>query len=392
MRISYIHGPGDAFGTFTQWAMQNRDKSIIKQTYSGQFYDLISEIDGVGQIVCTAPCEPTGDPRFVFDRVQRGSATGMRHFLEEFLYAQRVGQIIIKFQPSVIIISSDFPTYFLDLLPSRPLRIISMHNTFWRPYGHPAGTKQIALNLIRRISLRKSHCAVSVSKECKRQFDKLRSNRIKLSTVQIPRLEERFIDGEQSTPRRLLFVGRVELNKGVTDLISAFSSIVSSAPGITLKIVGNGTALDTCRDLTARLGIDTAVEFTGRLDADGVGQAYAESDLCVCPTRWSFNEGLATVPLEAASYGVPTLMSEAVPAKEQFGSDVLIYEPGDVEDLAQKLAEVITDSETYRRARSDARESFSRTMREVDDWKTGIYACLRQMPDVDLSSRSDGFV
>jgi len=306
----------------------------------------------------------------------------VRYFLEEFLYAQRVGRIIKNFQPAVIIISSDFPTYYLDLLPSRPLKIISLHNTFWRPYGQPTGTKQIALNLIRKISLRKSYFAVSVSRECKRQFDKLRSNSVKLSAVQIPRLEERFIDGGQSTPRRLLYVGRVELNKGVTDLIEAFNLIMSSAPGITLKIVGNGTALDTCRDLTARLGVDGSVEFTGRLDADGVGKAYAESDLCVCPTRWSFNEGLATVPLEAASYGVPTLMSEAVPAKEQFGSDALLCEPGDIEDLAQKLAEVVTDSETYRRARCDARESFSRTMREVSDWKTGIYACLRQMPDL----------
>ena len=94
MKISYVHGPGDAFGTFIQWQNQTRDKSIIKQTYSGQFYDLISEIDGTGQLICTAPCDNAGDSRFVFERVARGTATGIRYFFEEFLYAQRVGQLI----------------------------------------------------------------------------------------------------------------------------------------------------------------------------------------------------------------------------------------------------------------------------------------------------------
>ena len=69
----------------------------------------------------------------------------------------------------------------------------------------------------------------------------------------------------------------------------------------------------------ARLEVETAIEFTGRLDANGVGKAHVAADLCIFLAQWSFDEGLASAPFEAASYGVPTVMSHSVPAKEQFG-------------------------------------------------------------------------
>lgn len=377
LRISYIHGPGDAFGTFVHWKANRSDSGIIKQTYSSQFYDLISDIDGVGQVICVTQTEPTHDPRFQFETVRRCNGSGIRYFVEEFRYARAVSVRIRDFGPDVILISSDFPSFAFDALPRKPVKVLSMHNTFWKPYGKPKGAKEKILNFARRISLRHTDLAVCVSLECQRQFEEVRSSSSAFSVLQIPRLTKNFGAASARVPERLLFVGRLEINKGIEDLVRAFNAIKPALPNITLKIVGDGGALECLKRLVARLNLEAAIEFTGRLGATDVGRAYADADLCICPTQWSFNEGLATVPLEAASYGVPTIMSHAVPAKEFFGEDSIVFVPGNIEDLASKMEQAISDIETYRRARVDAREAFIRTMHNVGDWKSGVSSCLR---------------
>lgn len=376
MKISYVHGPGDAFGTFLGWQEGRADGSIIKQTYSGQFYDLVAETGAISQVICVTPTGATTDPRFRFDTVPRARGSGVAHYLREFQYARAVGAKVRDFGPDVVIVHSDFPTYAFAALPSRPARVLTIHNTFWLPYGAPTGVKETLLSWARGMSLRGTDHAVCVSLECKRQFEKARSGSPVFAVVQIPRLPQNFQEEREHDPRKLLYVGRIEIAKGVSDLIEAFSRVRDRFPGLELKIVGDGSALGQLRDLARELGLGSAVEFTGRLDAQGVGRAYAEADLCFCPTRWTFNEGLATVPLEAASYGVPTVMSRAVPAREQFGDGALVFEPGDVGGLTSTIERVLSDRQVYREARDDARESYLRTMRDVGDWKAGMLACL----------------
>jgi glycosyltransferase involved in cell wall biosynthesis len=296
------------------------------------------------------------------------------------MYALAISALIKTFDPDIIILSSDFPSYFLDVLPSHSVKIISMHNTFWRPYGQPASLKNKIINVVRKLALRNTNFAVCVSSECQRQFQIIRSNPSVFSVVQIPRITEQFQEKSDISPRNMLFVGRIEIEKGIEDLIYAFRMLKHDLPDINLKVIGDGNALEYLRGLALTLGLKSDIDFTGRLNALEVGRSYAEADLCICPTHWSFNEGLATVPLEAASYGVPTIMSHAVPAKEQFGSGAITFEPGNIDDLADKIRYAILDERAFQNARKDARESFARTMADTRDWKAGIHSCLNKLP------------
>lgn len=379
MKISYIHGPGNAFGTFLQWQNKRADPAIIKQTYSGQFYELIAEINGVGQIICVDVTGSTSDKRFKFETIERKRGAGINHYINEFRYASAVGAKISDFSPEVIIVSTDFPSYAFDALPSKPVKILTMHNTFWQPYGRPTGFKGKGLDIARKVSLRATNFAVCVSLECQRQFNKTRPNSSTFSVLQMPRLSQNFQSKNEVLARKLLFVGRIEINKGVVDLIQAFKTVWDEFPDTRLKIVGEGGAVGRCMALTDQLGLSSIIEFTGRLDARGVSDAYAGADLCICPTQWSFNEGLATVPLEAASHGVPTIMSQAVPAKEQFGIGAHLFEPGNIDDLSSAIQFLISNMDAYTNARENARESFLRSMNSIGDWKSGVYSCLKRM-------------
>ncbi len=379
MRISYIHGPGDAFGTFKHWKQLRADPRNIKQTYSGQFFDLIAETDAVGQIVCLSPSGASDDPRFTFETVARRSASGLAYFKEELRYARSVGRTVAKFRPDVVIVSSDFPVFALDVMPGSTDIILSLHNTLWQPYGEPSGIKQKALATLCRFAVRRARYAVCVSEEVRRQFLKLRAGLSSVTQIQMPKLPKASPKEQNSPPLRLLYVGRVEHDKGVSDVIRAFALLSNQNPLLTLKIVGDGGALNDLRALAYDLGVSEKIEFSGRVNADLVAAAYLEADLCVCPTRWSFNEGLATVPLEAASYGVPTIMSRAVPARELFGSDSIVFEPGNIDDLASKMERAVNNGSVYTAACKDAYTSLEAAVCSLGDWQAAITYCLRDI-------------
>ena len=112
--------------------------------------------------------------------------------------------------------------------------------------------------------------------------------------------------GSEPDPLRLLFVGRLDVQKNVARLLDAVAQV--SEP-VRLRLVGDG---DLRRDLqaqAARLGLDDRVEFVGRRHGEDLIKEYADADLFVLP---SDREGMALVVLEAMAAGLPVLAT-AVP-------------------------------------------------------------------------------
>src|SRR3989338_3454365 len=104
--------------------------------------------------------------------------------------------------------------------------------------------------------------------------------------------------------RRFVFVGQVEGVKGVEVLVEAFRRIRSAKPDVTLQIVGDGSRSAALR--RAARGI-RGLALRGRLDADGVRTAIAESDVLVVPSLVAENQ--PSVIIEAFAAGVPVVAS-----------------------------------------------------------------------------------
>jgi phosphatidylinositol alpha-mannosyltransferase len=125
--------------------------------------------------------------------------------------------------------------------------------------------------------------------------------------------------GSGSDPLRLLFVGRLDVQKNVARLLDALARL---AEPVRLRLVGDG---DLRRDLQAqatRLGLDDRVEFVGRKHGEDLVKEYADADLFVLP---SDREGMALVVLEAMAAGLPVLAT-AVPGNIETveGAGVLV--------------------------------------------------------------------
>ncbi|MEZ0112158.1 glycosyltransferase involved in cell wall biosynthesis [Catenulispora sp. EB89] len=112
--------------------------------------------------------------------------------------------------------------------------------------------------------------------------------------------------GSEPDPLRLLFVGRLDVQKNVARLLDAMAQV---GEPVRLRLVGDGDLRQDLLAQTARLGLADRVEFVGRKHGEDLIKEYADADLFVLP---SDREGMALVVLEAMAAGLPVLAT-AVP-------------------------------------------------------------------------------
>jgi glycosyltransferase involved in cell wall biosynthesis len=115
-------------------------------------------------------------------------------------------------------------------------------------------------------------------------------------------------------PRRLLYAGRVSVEKNLPLLSKAFADLCASRGDVALVVAGDGPYLATmrkeCRGLPAH--------FLGYQDDRQLGALYASADLFVFPSR---TDTLGQVVLEAQASGLPVLCSSEGGPKEQIADN-----------------------------------------------------------------------
>ncbi|MFC4375000.1 glycosyltransferase family 4 protein [Nocardia halotolerans] len=159
----------------------------------------------------------------------------------------------------------------------------------------------------------------------------------------------------RSGPPRLLYVGRLEYEKGVQDAIAALPRIRRAHPGTTLTIAGVGTQFDWLRERARVHRVARAVNFVGNLDhAELLGWLHG-ADAIVLPSRY---EPFGIVALEAAAAGVPLIASTAGGLGEAVidGVTGASFAPADIDGLVDATRAVLDDPVTAQYRAHTARE------------------------------------
>jgi glycosyltransferase involved in cell wall biosynthesis len=131
----------------------------------------------------------------------------------------------------------------------------------------------------------------------------------------------------------IVYVGRLQVSKGVPVLLDAFARL--DDPAARLTLVG-GTATDQMdRYLRRRLTTDRRISIE---PGDPLPQLH-RADVFVHP---SFEDGLGLAPLEALACGVPVLVTEQTGMKEFVvpGENGFVTAAGDVYQLLARLEAV----------------------------------------------------
>lgn len=171
------------------------------------------------------------------------------------------------------------------------------------------------------------------------------------------------------TPRRgpaqLLYLGRLEYEKGVHDAIAALPRIRRTHPGTTLTIAGTGTQQQWLIEQARKHKVLKAVTFVGHLDHEALVRLLHQSDAAVLPSHY---EPFGIVALEAAATGIPLVTSNVGGLGEAVinGQTGMSYAPRDVAGLAAAVRSVLDDPDAAQRRAIAARERLTSDF----DWHT----------------------
>jgi glycosyltransferase involved in cell wall biosynthesis len=171
-------------------------------------------------------------------------------------------------------------------------------------------------------------------------------------TTIIDRYLEAHRDPEGMPPKEdyILYVGRIERNKGIHTLIDAIEGT-----GIPLKIAGTGSALEELKARVAQKGLNH-VEFLGFQNKDAVFDLTRRSRFIVCPSEWYENYPYAII--ETLLFSKPVIGSRigGIPELVLDGKTGLLHEMGNAADLREKLLTLWNNPPLARKMGIQARE------------------------------------
>lgn len=169
--------------------------------------------------------------------------------------------------------------------------------------------------------------------------------------------------GISDTALVLIFLGRLNRDKGMLDLADAFTRIAASRPEVLLLLVGAE------EDVTFSVMQQRCAPFQSRLrkvDFTPVPEFYmAAADIFCLP---SYREGFGQVIIEAAAAGLPSICSRiyGVTDAVKEGKTGMLFPPGDINALTQSLGNILDDTSLRQKMGEAARERAQRLFSSHD--------------------------
>jgi Glycosyltransferase len=169
-----------------------------------------------------------------------------------------------------------------------------------------------------------------------------------------------------------VFVGRIVSDKGINELIKAFSELQTAEnnqlTGIKLLLVGG---LESDLD---PLNPETLAEINQNRDIISVGfqqdvrPFFAISDALAFP---SYREGFPNVVMQAGSMGLPSIVSDINGCNEIIveGENGLIIPPKNVEKLKEKMLTLARDKNLYTKLKENSRRMIENRYEQSVVWK-----------------------
>ncbi|WP_307481388.1 glycosyltransferase [Microbacterium trichothecenolyticum] len=274
-----------------------------------------------------------------------------------FARAARLGALLRDFGPDVVHLASPFVLGWQGLAAADALKIpsVAVYQTdvvaYAQKYGLPHATALVAGHVARLH--RRATLTLAPSSASTRQLEELGVDRI--------RRWGRGVDAERFAPERrddawreriapqgqriIGYVGRLAPEKQVDDLRA-----LAGMPGTRLVIVGDGPSRPALQK-----AIPDAV-FTGHLSGDTLASVMAGFDVFVHPGE---SETFGQTIQEALASGVPVVATGVGGPLDLVRSSVdgWLYKPGDLDDMRERVSDLVGD-ESKRRA-------FARAAREA---------------------------
>lgn len=152
-------------------------------------------------------------------------------------------------------------------------------------------------------------------------------------------------------PDTLLFVGRIDAEKGIDDLLRAFQIVRDQVPGARLEIVGAGPAEASAQAWVRDRGLQGTVTFHGTIKHRDLPPYFRAAAVFVSPAvttrRWEEYVGMTNIQAMGCGIPVVSTRSGAIPEYVPPEAGILVPER-DPAALADALARLLEDDGTRR--------------------------------------------
>lgn len=144
-------------------------------------------------------------------------------------------------------------------------------------------------------------------------------------------------------PQRVVFLGRDEPRKGLAVLLSAWERVARQVPSAELVVLG-----------AARSEPAANVHYLGRVDDEAKRRELAQAAILCAPNLGQESFGL--VLLEGMAAGCAVVASRLPAFEDVAGAAARLFAPGNVEQLAASLVDLLQDPEQAASLGLQARE------------------------------------
>jgi glycogen synthase len=359
IRLAYVSGPIDAIQVYEEFR-SNKESDYFGTIYLLEVLRLLQQADAHGLIITTLPGSVS--------RVQEDSLTVVNIPMPAgkggaFYHVGMIGWTIrsmveiVRFRSNVALFTAGQNYFWLaSLLKLFGVRLAaSLHCTLWSRFSRTRFHNRLFVKLNGRLFYPACDHVQAVSDEVIRQIVEssasLRSRPLRFIPTYDPARFAGIAPPEWPPPGerfRLLYVGRLEKNKGVLDLVKIMVGLERLHPGrFVLDICGEGSALSELEQAIADACLSKTITVDGQCTTAVLSSLYQSCHAVIVPTRSDFEEGYAKVAAEAVLSRRPLVMSAAVPALADLAPATSVARVDDVDDYVRAIRSLSEDEDFY---------------------------------------------
>jgi glycogen(starch) synthase len=359
LKILYMAGPGDVIGTYRCWRAGEDDPSQVALTYSGQFFSFCRDHGVSAKVIAYHPRrERLLDGEFDIEHrpVPLSTRRGPLFHLGWYWFVITVALTAIWRRCDVLVLMTGshlMPYWFPRWFGKRV--ILSAQCVLWPKNVGRRGLWRLIHLLDRSFLQRGASAFISMSHDITAQIDEITGGVHASIFSFVPSYRRTVFAPVRRSQRpfrpfRVLFAGRVEMEKGALDLIEIASSLASHASGnIIIDVAGDGDAWHIMNDAIVQRGINHVIQLHGYCNQSRLIELLNQSHAVIVPTKSAMIEGFNKVVVEAVLAHRPFITSNLCPALNyvrEAGIEVPADDVGAYTDAICRLAhdETLYDS------------------------------------------------
>lgn len=138
---------------------------------------------------------------------------------------------------------------------------------------------------------------------------------------------------------KILFLSRIEKQKGIFETIDAYKLLLNKGYHIVLSIAGDGNNYNDVLEYIAQNNLQNHINILGYVTGEQKQKALQEHDIYCLP---SYSEGMPTSVLEAMAFGMPVVTTPVGGLKDFFQDEKMGYlahstQPEEIASCLEKL-------------------------------------------------------